>query len=122
VLFEQLSKLCKKNGTTPTRLALDFGLSRSNVTRWKNGGTPSIEILQKIAGYFNVSTDYLLTGSDKKTSPAPTEDVSDLEKVIIERSPRPLPDEQKKALMDLIDSTIDTFMEAYYKNPPRRSK
>ena len=78
------------------------------------GRTPNGKILKKIADYFSVSTDYLLTGSESaKSEEVPTDDKSALEKVIIERSTMPLPNDQKQALMSLIDSTIDTFLKAY---------
>jgi transcriptional regulator with XRE-family HTH domain len=60
VFYEQLKKLCNQNNITPTELIKSFNMSSGNLGSWKNGGMPSIEILQKIAKYFNVSTDYLL--------------------------------------------------------------
>jgi transcriptional regulator with XRE-family HTH domain len=74
VFYEQIKKLCKENDITLTRLLLDFGMSKANATHWKNGITPSTEMLQKIATYFNVTIDYLLGNEQKKS---PTETVKD---------------------------------------------
>jgi transcriptional regulator with XRE-family HTH domain len=60
VFYEQYYKLCKTQNVSPSRVALGLNISKTSVTRWKNGAIPNAEILQKIATYFNVSTDYLL--------------------------------------------------------------
>lgn len=62
------SDLCSRNRTSPSAVAIAVGLSNSIATKWKNGAYPSGDILLKIAEYFNVSTDYLLTGKEKNTS------------------------------------------------------
>ena len=65
MFFTQFKALCDKMNTTPTAVIRELGYSTSKVTYWKNGSIPSLEIASKIAKYFNVSTDYLLTGEEK---------------------------------------------------------
>ncbi len=61
MFYEQLKQLCDNNKISVTYFVENIlMMSRGNVTRWKNGGTPTIELLQKIADYFEVTTDYLL--------------------------------------------------------------
>ncbi len=60
VFFEQLRKLCASKNISVTQLVLNLGISKSNVTNWKNGINPKSEVLKRIADYFNVSVDYLL--------------------------------------------------------------
>ena len=62
MFWENLSKLCAENNTSPTSVIVDLQLSRGSVTSWKNGKVPHHSTLLKIADYFNVSVDYLLTG------------------------------------------------------------
>lgn len=64
MFFEVLNSLCKKNNISMTQLALNLGISRSNVTNWKNGSVPKIDKVNLIADYFNVSTDLLINGYD----------------------------------------------------------
>ncbi len=55
-----------------TPLIVECGGSKSNVTTWKNGASPNIDIVIAIAKKLNVSLDYLLTGEDssvKKLDP-----------------------------------------------------
>jgi len=68
MFYNQVSILCKRNKISISKMATTIGLSKSNVTRWKEGVVPKSDTVQKIADYFNVTTDYLLTGSD---TPAP---------------------------------------------------
>lgn len=60
MFYENFKKLCDERGTTPTAVALDMGISTSLTSRWKHGGKPRIETLNKIADYFGVSASYLL--------------------------------------------------------------
>lgn len=61
MFYQKLELLCKRQGTTPTRLLVDkLNLSSSKVTLWKNGSCPKGDVLIKIADYFGVSVDYLL--------------------------------------------------------------
>ena len=101
MFYDQLKLLCANKATTPTRLALEFGMSKGNVTRWKNGGTPSIQILKKMADYFNVSTDFLLTG--KEPDPEhPENEVTfdDFSYALLDES-KPLTEENKRTLLDM---------------------
>ncbi len=67
--YEQFNNLCKEKSTTPTAFVQDeLKLSSSKVTAWKNGSIPKIEILQKIAEYFNVTVGYLFDGKEKSSS------------------------------------------------------
>lgn len=50
-------------------------ISKSALSEWRKGkATPSTDSVIKLANFFNVSTDYLLTGNDK-TSALSDEDI-----------------------------------------------
>ena len=57
--YETFLSLCNSKGKTPSRSALDMGISKTAVTRWKQGYCPTDANFQKIADYFNVSIQYL---------------------------------------------------------------
>lgn len=67
VFYNQIDKLCADKGIRPSRLARDLGLSPNAPQRWKSGSVPKADTLQKIANYFDVSTDYLLNGDTGST-------------------------------------------------------
>ena len=58
--YRRLLELCEREGTTPSRVAKDIGLSNSSATYWKRGSIPKSDTLQLIADYFATTTDYLL--------------------------------------------------------------
>ncbi len=60
MFYEYFLKLCNKKGVTPSRAALDNGISKTSVTRWKNGAQPNSDIVKRLSVYFSVPTDYLL--------------------------------------------------------------
>ena len=63
--FERYKDLCRKKGESPTKAAANNGIGGSTVTAWKNGSFPKGETIYKLAEYFGVSTDYLLTGEEQ---------------------------------------------------------
>lgn len=70
MFFDVFKALCDKKDISPKRATEEIGLSNSITTKWKKtGATPKGETLQKIADYFGVTTDYLLTGEETKKAP-----------------------------------------------------
>jgi transcriptional regulator with XRE-family HTH domain len=70
VFYRQLLKLCNEQNIKITPLIKSLDISQGNISRWKQGGMPSVEVLEKIASTLNVSTDYLLGKTDEKNSPS----------------------------------------------------
>lgn len=66
-MYEIFVELCRINGVTAYKVGKETGIASSTFTDWKNGRSePKKDKLQKIADYFNVSIDYLMTGETKK--------------------------------------------------------
>lgn len=60
-LFDRVKQLCKENNVTQGQMEKDINISNGASSKWKIS-QPNSETLQKLADYFNVSTDFLLTG------------------------------------------------------------
>ena len=72
MFYDVYVNLCRNVGKKPSVVAAELGINKSNVSNWKNNGyTPRGEALQKIADYFRVTTDYLLTGEEKEKAADP---------------------------------------------------
>ena len=67
MFFDRLKNECDELNTSPSAIALKIGISKANVTNWKNGSVPSRKIAAKLAGELNVSADYLLGKTDIKS-------------------------------------------------------
>lgn len=58
-------KLCEQKGVTHYKVSKDCFFDKSNISRWlAKGYLPTLEILDMITKYFNVSIDYILGRSD----------------------------------------------------------
>lgn len=60
-----IKKLCEGKNTTFAGLERDLQLGQGTIRKWDTS-SPSIDKLQKVANYFNVSIDYLL-GNEKSS-------------------------------------------------------
>ena len=60
MFYEQLKEVCRKKHTTPTAVCVALGMSRSNVTNWKNGRPPRLDVVMRIAEHLNVSVTRLI--------------------------------------------------------------
>lgn len=68
-LYENIKDAAKKKGYSINRLEKELGFARSYIGKF-NTITPSADKIQKIADFLNVSSEYLMTGSDSKYSDA----------------------------------------------------
>ena len=68
MFFDILQNRCTEKGIKVTPLLLNLGLSKGNISKWKNGTLPNGEILIKIADYLDCSVDYLLGRTDNPNS------------------------------------------------------
>lgn len=69
-MYEIFAQLLQKYGVTAYKVSKETGVSQATLSAWKAGDyTPKVEKLQKIADYFNVSLEYLMTGSNHTDEP-----------------------------------------------------
>lgn len=69
-MYDIFEKLCGEKGITPYRVCKETGLTTSTISNWKAGRyTPKADKLQKIADFFGVSVEYLMTGEEKGEHP-----------------------------------------------------
>lgn len=105
-LYERIFSLCSENGIKPGKMCTDLGISRGNISDLKMGRIESLSAdkLAKIATYFKVSVDYLLTGEETKKAPTPEGEreitMDDFTYAFYKES-KDLPDEKKKMLLDM---------------------
>lgn len=68
--WEKYSTLCVSNKQSANGVAKILGIASSTVTSWKNGVIPNGETLEKIAQYFDVSIEYLMTDDEIDIKPS----------------------------------------------------
>lgn len=107
-LYSNIHALCEKEGIKDGTLCSNIGIRRSFLSELKAGRTKSLsaEILSKIAAYFNVSVDYLLTGNQKENPPQQlSQDGQDIVDYLVKRFDG-MSEEDKKLEMNKIQSYI----------------
>lgn len=66
-MYDIFEQLLQKYNVTPYKVAKEAGVTQTALSNWKSGkSTPTTKTLQKIADYFNVTIDYLMTGEEKE--------------------------------------------------------
>lgn len=68
-LYNRIEMLCKGNGINVTVMCKETGASRGSLTDLKSGRKKSLstETILKISEYFNVTVDYLISGSKENS-------------------------------------------------------
>ncbi|NQD53420.1 helix-turn-helix transcriptional regulator, partial [Bacillus altitudinis] len=79
-LVKRIKGLCDEKKVTFAEVERQIGISNGQIRRWDNV-SPKSETLQKVADYFDVSTDYLLGRTEVKRNFDLTEkDEKDIQK------------------------------------------
>lgn len=79
-IYERVKELARQRKISIAQLERDLNLSNGSISKWANA-KPNSEPLEKVAGYFNVSVDYLLGRTDRKDpwpASSPEEDFGDI--------------------------------------------
>src|SRR5690625_3115136 len=63
--LERIKKLCESHGISVSKLESKLNIPNNTIYQW-NTRRPSIDRLEKVADYFNVSVDYLLGRTEDK--------------------------------------------------------
>lgn len=81
----QIKYLRQTRELNQVQLAEKLGVAKQSVSNWENDNImPSVEMLEKIADFFSVSTDYLLGRDGKNTTDGTMIDVTGLSQRQIE--------------------------------------
>lgn len=89
MFYKVYASLCEERGEKPYSVAKNLGLKSADaiVNKWKKGSTPRGETLSKVADYFNVPVEYLLSGDEhyrqKEKQPADPAGLSEWERTML---------------------------------------
>lgn len=106
-IYERIESLRKSQGLSQGKLEKQLGFSNGSISKWKNS-TPKVERLQKLADFFGVSVEYLMTGKeDEQKEKDNTGDLkqkySELEELLRSDSMKPVRYDGKPVNNDTID-------------------
>lgn len=112
-MYEIFEQLLQKYGLTAYKVAKETGVTQTALSNWKTGkSTPTTKTLQKIAGYFSVSIDYLMTGKETEDSKYYLNDeTAEMAQALFEnKNLRVLFDAAKDATPEDLKTTYDMLM------------
>lgn len=102
VFAERIKKLRIEKKLTQQELGNKFGLTSTGVSYWESGkAIPSMDMINKLSDFFGVTIDYLI-GKRKI-------DEND-EGMILFRKAEQVNENDKKKMYNIINSTIDAFL------------
>lgn len=108
MFFDNFVRLCEQKGVKPSRALTEAGVPKSAYSYWRteagagNDAKPTNQNAVKLAQYFNVTVDYLLTGNQKENPPQQPQSEVDADINWIEQKLVEMPKEKREALMKLI--------------------
>lgn len=105
-IYDRIKELARLKGVSIRELEKQLGFSNGLIRQWTKGTKTTS--LEKVANYFNVSTDYLLgrdaSPSKGKDKGANVVDLKD-DDVILTYEGKPIPPEDLKLIQRLMNST-----------------
>lgn len=105
VFYDKFVKICKLRGISPSKAAIEAGLSKSTVTKWKT--TPDAEptgaAIKKITEYFGITIAELM-GEENKKAPADSgeRDILDDVDVAFYGDFKELSEDEKETVRDMV--------------------
>ncbi len=82
-MYEFYCKLRDEKGVKDATVAASTGITKSTFSDWKSGRSePKRDKLQKIADYFGVTIDFLMTGKEADENALTSRDERDIEKIL----------------------------------------
>jgi transcriptional regulator with XRE-family HTH domain len=106
VFYDKYAQLCKQRGVSMSAAAVEAGLSKSLVTKWKVNkvDVPSPDVLKKLSVYFGMPVSELLGEEEKEKPTAPKDDGLSVDmNELIERI-KTLPEEKVQLLLQVAKS------------------
>lgn len=105
MFYDDIYRVCQEKKTTPTTVLRELNMSTGNVSKWKGGTSPTVEVAKQLAKHLNVSLSYLCNPEDI-VEVYPKEYAEWIE--IIDR----IPDDRKSVCLDFLKTHM-TIPEKY---------
>ena len=110
-VFDRIKELSEKRGISVQKAATEIGFSENLFYQWKTS-SPKSDRLQKVADYFNVSTDYLLGRTEsevnKNSSIKQTDDLDEMLDNAMSYEGKKLTEIDRAAIRAYIEGRLDS--------------
>lgn len=100
--YENFVDLCNSIHKSPTATVIAMGFNRSTLTQWKRGATPSDATVRRIADYFGISVNDLLSGKDCDNKSAAETNIGGLEAEFARLFASLTPEQQNEIIAEML--------------------
>lgn len=132
MFYNNFVRLCNSLGKSPSAVALEIGIAKSTVSRWRGGSVPNFSTILKLSEYFDVPTseltgkkmnamDRILFILAKRQIPVPYMEAKlDFQPGFIDGlGKNPIPDEALEKIAEFLSCSTDFLLNGYeQKNKP----
>ena len=60
MFYDTLKAICKEKHTSPSAVCVALGISKNNATHWKQGKSPRLDVVLRIAEHLKVNPAKLI--------------------------------------------------------------
>ena len=114
-VYERIETLRKERKISQAKLEKELGFSNGSISKWKTS-MPTPERMQKLAEYFHVSVEYLLTGKEDQSNvseikdPDLKEEYLNLKNLLLSGKQKPLYFDGKPADQESIELLLQQVL------------
>ncbi len=108
MFYDEMYRVCTEKGTKPTAVLMELDMSTGNISKWKKGTSPTVDVATRIAEHLGVSLSYLCNPSDIVEKKYPAEYAEWIE--VIDR----IPDDKKMICLEFLKTHMavpDKFLD-----------
>lgn len=105
-IYERLKELCQIKGIAISKMEEDLCIPKGNSNKWRTS-RPRVETVMKLAEYFDVSPDYILTGEEPDSGYYADREANQIAEEILQHK-------ELKALFDIVKDMPKDRIESLY--------
>ena len=109
MFYDKYAQICKQRGISMSAAAMEAGLSKSLVTKWKVNKVevPSPDVLKKLSAYFNIPVSELLGEEEQKEKPVETDGLSEEMQALIDFA-LSVPEDKAEMILRVMKSIVES--------------
>ncbi len=100
MLYQRIKALCERNEISIAKLESELGFGNASIKKWGRVSSPSVDKIIKVAGYFDVSVDYLLGRTDIEGSIS--EVIGDEDIISFQRARQKMTPKDRERMMQML--------------------
>ena len=108
MFYDKYAQICKRRGISMSAAAIEAGLSKSLVTKWKTNKVevPSPDVLKKLSTYFNIPVSELLEEGEKEKPTVQDDGLTESQRALMEFA-KSVPDDKADKVLRVMRAILE---------------